>query len=114
MIIVSTIRPTEIHLQKYGSVIAHMLDLIMSDLGPSLLYKLTGGSGDVEDVNLDAEYDLWLMPSCNPKNLIISPEIHIEKNFGPLGDGRPGGQSFFLSLPGNGVLDLWARFGQDV
>jgi hypothetical protein len=29
---------------------------VVSDLGPSLLYKLTDGTGDVEDIDLNAEY----------------------------------------------------------
>lgn len=33
-----------------------MLDLIVADLGPSLLFKLTDGTGDVEDIDLGADY----------------------------------------------------------
>lgn len=33
-----------------------MLDLIVGDLGPSLLFKLTDGTGDVEDIDLGADY----------------------------------------------------------
>ena len=33
-----------------------MLDLVMADLGPSLLFKLTDGTGDVEDIDLGADY----------------------------------------------------------
>lgn len=38
-------------------LVNRLLELIMHDQGPSLLYKLTGGSGDVEDIDLNAEYE---------------------------------------------------------
>lgn len=33
-----------------------LLEVLVADLGPSLLYKLTGGTGDIEDIDLNAEY----------------------------------------------------------
>ena len=32
------------------------LETLVSELGPSLLYRLTSGTGDIEDVDLDATY----------------------------------------------------------
>ena len=32
------------------------MECLVGDLGPSLLHRLTSGTGDIEDVDLNAEY----------------------------------------------------------
>jgi len=41
---------------KNFSFVIELLEILVSDLGPSLLYRLTAGTGDIEDVELNADY----------------------------------------------------------
>ena len=41
----------------YLETLFQLVDLIMKLVGPSLMYKLTGGSGDIEDIEVwEADY----------------------------------------------------------